>query len=90
MDFSRLLCFVPGDLKANNTDVHLNPITNSDDGEDFHNDKNDLDDHSARDGSTSAEETAKEDFSHLTGRQKKLFELRLKMVRTSNDNSGLY
>ncbi|KAI5647808.1 hypothetical protein M9H77_33813 [Catharanthus roseus] len=75
-----------GDLKANNTDVHLNPITNSDDGEDFHNDKNDLDDHSARDGSTSAEETAKEDFSHLTGRQKKLFELRLKMNEARKAN----
>lgn len=62
---------MPGVLKANDSRNHPNPISPSDD---------DVNDHSAREGSTGAEENVTEDFSHLTGRQKRLFELRLKMV----------
>lgn len=46
-----------------------------------HDEINDLEDHPNGDNDNPAEENTQVDFTNLTGRQKKLFELRLKMVR---------
>lgn len=72
-----------GVLKPNDAGNHPNSISPSDDDKDLHDDVNDL---SARDGSTGAEENVTEDFTHLTGRQKRLFELRLKMNEARKAN----
>lgn len=71
---------MPGVLKASGNDP--NPHSPSDDDEELHDDVNE---HSTRDGTTVAEENVTEDFSHLSGRQKRLFELRLKMVGIRSD-----
>lgn len=48
--------------------------------EDLHDEKPKFEEDSDSDDEKPAEENAEEDFTNLTGRQKKLFELRLKMV----------
>ncbi|XAR72688.1 hypothetical protein NMG60_11019414 [Bertholletia excelsa] len=51
-----------------------------------HDEINDLEDHPNGDNDNPAEENAQVDFTNLTGRQKKLFELRLKMNEARKAN----
>lgn len=62
---------VPELVEAHDGGVQPNTIATSDEGEDLH----------AREGSSNAEDNVAVDMTNLTGRHKKLFELRLKMVR---------
>lgn len=58
--------------------------TFSDQAEDLHDEIDDLEDHPNGDSDNVVEKNAEVDFSKLSGRQKKLFELRLKVVMISH------
>lgn len=64
-------------VEAYDSGVQPNPVATSNEGEGLHEGNND----SAGEGSSDAEDNVGVDMTNLTGRQKKLFELRLKMVR---------
>lgn len=59
------------------------PVTVPDQAEDLHDEIDDLEDHPNGDSDNVVEENVEVDMTKLSGRQKKMFELRLKMVRFS-------
>lgn len=77
-----LWCTVPEVVQPNDRDIQAqaHSADNSDRDEDLHGEKDGIKSHSDGDGDTDTMDNMAVELSNLTGRKKKLFELRLKMV----------
>lgn len=69
-----------GVLQANTIDVHHHSVVSSDGGEDAPDERDGVEGHTDADDQAEGGDNMEIDSSNLTGRKKKLFELRLKMV----------
>ncbi|KAL6958184.1 hypothetical protein U1Q18_034697 [Sarracenia purpurea var. burkii] len=74
-------------IQASGGKVQPSSVAVLDSHEDLHDEIDDLEDHPSGDNDTLAEESEQQvDFTNLTGRQKKLFDLRLKMNEARKAN----
>ncbi|KAF7142691.1 hypothetical protein RHSIM_Rhsim05G0054500 [Rhododendron simsii] len=74
-----------GNMEMNDS-VQVSRATFSDQAEDLHDEIDDLEDHPNGDSDNVVEKNAEVDFSKLSGRQKKLFELKLKLNEARKAN----
>lgn len=75
-----LLNVLSGVLQANTVNVHHHSVVSSDGVEDAPDERDGLEGHTDADDQADGEDNMGEDSGNLTGRKKKLFEVRLKMV----------
>ncbi|KAK3003927.1 hypothetical protein RJ639_018036 [Escallonia herrerae] len=76
----------PGVTQATDGGVQPNPVATVDQGKDPEDEIHEFADHQNVDNENGLEENVEEDFTKLTGKKKKLFELRLKMNEARKAN----
>ncbi|KAK2967301.1 hypothetical protein RJ640_004867 [Escallonia rubra] len=76
----------PGVTQATDSCVQPNPVASVDQGKNPEDEIHEFEDHQNVDNENGVEENVEEDFTKLTGKKKKLFELRLKMNEARKAN----
>lgn len=80
LSLSDLFNVLSGVLQANTVNVQPHSVVSSDGGEAAPDERDDVERHNDADDQDDGQGNMGEDSANLTGRKKKLFELRLKMV----------
>nr|GMD18109.1 pre-mRNA-splicing factor SYF2-like [Ipomoea batatas] len=86
MTIRLLCCTIPEVVEPNDRDIQAHSVDNSDRDEDPRGEKDGIESHSDGDGDTNTMDNMAVELANLTGRKKKLFELRLKMNEARKAN----